>query len=100
MEENTVETTQIPNEETQIEETTNDLTSVDALAAAYDYYDRYYEKVLENMKTINDNQSTIIVQQEDIINEQKELIKISSTTLFVIAIILIYTLLRNMIRTR
>lgn len=75
----------------------NEELANDALAMAYDYYDRYYEQVLENMKTITDNQSTIIVQQEDVINQQKDLITFSSCTLFVIALILIYNLLRNMI---
>lgn len=100
MEENIVETTQIQNEETQIEETTNDLTSVDALAAAYDYYDRYYEKVLENMKTINDNQSTIIVQQEDIIEQQKHVVSFCDCFMLLFSIFFIYTYLRNMIRSR
>lgn len=64
---------------------------------AYDYYDIYYNKMLDNTNTIIDKQATIITNQENQINELKEINKFSFALVFVVCLIFIYNLLRNMI---
>lgn len=91
MEENEI----LENVETPVEEN-QDLAN-DSLAMAYDYYDRYYEQVLENMKTITDNQSTIIVQQENIIEQQKHVVSFCDCFILLFSIFFIYNYIRNMI---
>ncbi len=64
---------------------------------AYDYYDIYYNKMLDNTNTIIDKQAVIITNQENQINELKELNRYSYALVFAVLLIFIYNVLRNMI---
>ncbi len=64
---------------------------------AYDYYDIYYNKMLDNTNSIINKQETIITNQENQIKELKELNKYSYVLIFVVCLIFIYNVLRNMI---
>lgn len=64
---------------------------------AYDYYDIYYNKMLDNTNSIINKQETIITNQENQINKLKELNEYSYVLIFVVCLIFIYNVLRNMI---
>lgn len=77
--------------------TTSDILADDNIAMALDYYDRYYEQVLDNLEVVTLNQDTIIDNQETLIAQNDEFKTLSYTLIFIICIIFIYNFLRNMI---
>ena len=77
--------------------TTSDTLADDNIAMALDYYDRYYEQVLDNLEVVTLNQDTIIDNQETLIAQNDEFKILSYTLIFIICIIFIYNFLRNMI---
>lgn len=79
------------------ETTTSDTLANDNIAIALDYYDRYYEQVLDNLEVVTLNQDTIIDNQETLIAQNDEFKILSYTLIFIICIIFIYNFLRNMI---
>ena len=82
----------------EVEESTTDVSTLDDnIALAYDYYDRYYEQVLENMDTMISNEQLIIENKQDIIEQNEQLLGFSSCILFTICVFLIYYTLRKMI---
>lgn len=73
-----------------------------------DYYDTYYNKVIDNLTSINEKQQTIIYNQEQIqlsVNDQFDNLhnKIDNlqngidVLVFLAGLSLIYTLIRNML---
>ena len=91
---NTIEN--IENSENTTNEISEDL-SIDSLAVTLDYYDRYYEQVLNNTNTIIMQQEAVLDNQNEFIEQNNTLIRLGYCFIFIISIILIYNLLRNMI---
>lgn len=72
----------------------------DEIALAYDYYDQYYQQVLNNMDAMLINQSTTLENQEKILEDNKQFNLLIGTILFFLGIYFMYNLFRNMIRSR
>ena len=75
-----------------------------------DYYDTYYNKVIDNLTSINENEQTIIYNQEQLqlsINDKFDNLhnKIDNlqngidVLVFFVGITLIYTVIRNMLHS-
>lgn len=71
--------------------------TVDSLAVQLDYYDRYYEQMLEKSDNIIANQETIINNQYESIEQNSNILNSLNVVTFLLGIFLIYYLLRNMI---
>ena len=76
---------------------TDEILAVDTLASTLDYYDRYYEKMLENSNTIIVQHQSILNNQDNIIEQNNTLVNLGYCTIFIISIFLLYNFLRNMI---
>lgn len=87
-----------PNNE--IAENVTEELAVDSLAVTLDYYDRYYQDVLDNTNTIIVQQQSILDNQDNMIEQNDTLITLGYCTIFIISIVLIYNVLRNMIITK
>lgn len=102
-EENTTETTtENINTNTDIsvedkQSTTDLLPSNDNIALAYDYYDHYYDEVTKSLSEISSRENTIINNQEILIDKTHSLNTTCSCFTFIVTIIFVYTLIRNMI---
>lgn len=72
----------------------------DAIALAYDYYDHYYEKILDNFDTIMLNDTIIIENQEKIIEQNQNFNLLFSSILFLLTLVFVYTFIRNMLKIR
>lgn len=103
MENEIIENTVTGNEENTITENStnenivsNDL-AVDSLAVTLDYYDRYYEQMLNKSDNIIAHQETIINNQYEEIDQNNNIIAGLHVLVFLTAIFVIYQLLRNMI---
>ena len=84
-----------PNNE--IAENVTEELAVDSLAVPLDYYDRYYQDVLDNTNTIIVQHQSILDNQDNMIEQNDTLITLGCSTILIISIIFIYSLLRNMI---
>lgn len=103
VEENTTDTTTEnidTSSDTLVEDkssTTNPLLLDDNIALAYDYYDSYYNNILNKLDTIITEEETINTNLEDIKSQNDTLIFGSNIVIFVLVLSFIYTYLRNMI---
>ena len=68
----------------------------DKIALAYDYYDRYYENVLNKLDTIVVNEDTSIKNQEQIISKLDTVTLTFNTILFVILLWFLIDVIRHM----
>ncbi len=68
----------------------------DSIALAYDYYDRYYENVLNKLDTIVVNEDTSIKNQEQIISKLDTATLTFNTILFVILLWFLIDIIRHM----
>lgn len=93
----TLDTNTINPEETQ---QSNDLLSSDNIAMQLDYYDRYYEDVLNHLENIETYQETIIDNQEIMITKFNTFDTYFGVVIFFIALIFIYNFIRNMITVK
>ena len=79
----------------------NDISSEalanDTIAMAYDYYDKYYEEVTKSLSEISSREITIVSNQEQLIHKIDSLNTTCSCITFIITIIFVYNLVRNMI---
>ena len=75
----------------------NENLSIDSLAVQLDYYDRYYEQMLEKSDNIIAHQETIINNQYESIEQNSNILNSLNVVTFLLGIFLIYYLLRNMI---
>lgn len=96
-ENNTTVDTNIVNSE-EIE--TDNLLTSDDIAMQLDYYDRYYEDVLNHLEDLETYQETIIDNQETMITKFNTFDIFLSTIIFLITFIFVYNFLRNMIITK
>lgn len=100
---NTTNSTAIENT-TSANNTTEDLKSDDYkeslandnIALAYDYYDRYYENVLNKLDTIVVNEDTSIKNQEQTISKLDTVTLTFNTILFVILLWFLIDVIRHM----
>ena len=70
----------------------------DSIALAYDYYDRYYENVLNKLDTIVVNEDTSIKNQEQIISKLDTINLTFNTLLFTVLLWLLVDVIRHMWR--
>ena len=98
--ENIAEESQSNNETSQ----DNSQNSNDIMLTDY-YYDSYYQNVLDKLNSINTHQSEIIVQQNQLLDKQDTIIACHQQQntyfqliSFLIALIFICSVLRNMIK--
>ena len=68
----------------------------DSIALAYDYYDRYYENVLNKLDIIVVNEDTSIKNQEQIISKLDTVTLTFNTILFVILLWFLIDVIRHM----
>lgn len=68
----------------------------DKIALAYDYYDRYYENVLNKLDTIVVNEDTSIKNQEQIISKLDTINLTFNTLLFTVLLWLLVDVIRHM----
>lgn len=68
----------------------------DSIALAYDYYDRYYENVLNKLDTIVVNEDTSIKNQEQTISKLDTVTLTFNTILFVILLWFLIDVIRHM----
>lgn len=68
----------------------------DSIALAYDYYDRYYENVLNKLDTIVVNEDTLIKNQEQIISKLDIINLTFNTLLFTVLLWLLVDVIRHM----
>lgn len=70
--------------------------------STYDFYDNYYNQVLQNLDSIEENQQTIIYNQEqiqlDFNNKIDRLQQGTDMLVFLLGVFFIYTLIRNMLK--
>lgn len=79
-----------------------EVTSLDQGVMTADYYDNYYNKVLNLLTSIEENQQTVIYNQEQlhlsIENKFERLQEGIDVLVFLIGLTLIYTIIRNMLK--
>ena len=68
----------------------------DSIALAYDYYDRYYENVLNKLDTIVVSEDTSIKNQEQIISKLDTVTLTFNTILFAILLWFLIDIIRHM----
>lgn len=71
--------------------------SIDTMAFEDYYYERYYEKILDNFNESLKNQNTIIGNQETIIENNNFIIEGVHVLIFMFGLFVVYYLLRKMI---
>ena len=76
------------------------LIESDNLAVTLDYYDRYYEDVLNHLENIETYQETLIDNQETMITKFDTFDTYFGVVIFFIALIFIYNFIRNMITVK
>lgn len=76
------------------------LIESDNLAVTLDYYDRYYEDVLNHLENIETYQETLIDNQEIMITKFDTFDTYFGVVIFFIALIFIYNFIRNMITVK
>lgn len=94
--------TNIPVESTvenvnEVTEENSDVLANDSIALAYDYYDDYYDEVTKSLSSINSSQGTIIANQELLIDKLHAINTTCSTFTFIVTLVFVYILIRNMI---
>lgn len=65
--------------------------------ASYDYYDRYYESVLNKLTAINENQQTIIYNQEQIQLSIKTVSDDVYAGCFILVLLFVYMFLKSIL---
>ena len=101
-EENSTETTENINTNTDTlvegeQSTTGESSLNEGIVLAYDYYDTYYNNVLNKLDTIITNEQTINTNLENIKTQNDTLILGCNTFIFVLILVFIYNFIRNMI---
>lgn len=101
-EENPTETTENINTNTDIlvegeQSTIGESSLNEGITLAYDYYDTYYNNVLNKLDTIITNEQTINTNLENIKTQNNTLILGFNTLIFVLIFVFIYNFIRNMI---
>lgn len=100
MEENNVvdnTTVEVPETVEKTEEEKAEELANDSLAMAYDYYDHYYDEVTKSLSRIEVNTSTMIEKQNEIKDKLHAINTTCSCFTFIVTLIFIYTVIRNMI---
>lgn len=104
MEENTLVNNTILQEEQfaieEIEEDKSEDLANDSIALAYDYYDHYYEQITKSLSRIEVNTSTMIDNQNQLMDKLHAINTTCSSFTFIVTIIFVYTVIRNMIVTK
>lgn len=89
----------IENADETIQENSDALAN-DSIALAYDYYDHYYEQITKSLSRIEANTSTMIDNQNQLMDKLHAINTTCSSFTFIVTIIFVYTVIRNMIVTR
>ena len=76
------------------------LMESDNLAVTLDYYDRYYDDVLNHLENIETYTETIIDNQETMITKFNIFDTFLSVIIFFIALTFVYNFIRNMITVK
>lgn len=90
----------LENANENIEETTQenaDALANDSIALAYDYYDHYYEDVTKSLSRIESTTSVMMDNQNELIDKLHAINTTCSTFTFIVTLIFVYILIRNMI---
>lgn len=77
--------------------TTEESSSNEGIVLAYDYYDTYYNNVLNKLDNIITNEETTNRNLGDIKTQNNTLILGCNTLIFVLILVFIYNFIRNMI---
>lgn len=77
----------------------SDITD-DAVALAYDYYDKYYENIQNKLDMVVIKEDKMIENQDKIIAQNDTFTSLGYTIIFFLALIFIYNVLRNAINVK
>lgn len=93
-EENVLESTLVNSPSSAVEGSTADEVENSSILA-YDYYDRYYDNVLNKLTAIEENQQTIIYNQEQTLLSMKNLSDTVFVTNFLVVLLFLYIFVKS-----